>query len=72
MQLEAGLGAMRRASSPGLSTAFHNHGNVSTAEASHLAALLLGQILPVFSLIAPCDPGASAPEYVTVIVKRST
>jgi PhnB protein len=25
-----------------------------------------------FSLLAPCDPGASAPEYVTVIVKGST
>jgi hypothetical protein len=25
-----------------------------------------------FFLLAPCDPGASAPEYVTVIVKRST
>ena len=55
-----------------LSTAFHNYGNVSTAEASRLAALFVGRILPVFSLIAPCDPGASAPEYVTVIAKRST
>ena len=34
--------------------------------------MLVGQILPVFSLLAPCDPGASAPEYVSVIVKRST
>jgi hypothetical protein len=32
----------------------------SSADASRLAALLIGQILPVFSLFAPCDPGASA------------
>jgi len=51
---------------------FHNYGNVSAADASRLAALLVGQMLPAFSLLAPCDPGASAPEYVTVIVKRST
>ena len=55
-----------------LSTAFHNYGNVSDADASRLAALLVGQMRPAFSLVAPCDPGASAPEYVTVIVKRST
>jgi len=54
------------------SAAFHNYGNVSIAEASRLAALLVAQILPVFSLIAPCDLGASAPENVTVVVKRST
>ena len=56
----------------GLSTAFHNYANVSAADASRLAALLVGQMLPAFSLLAPCDPGASPPEYVTVIVKRST
>ena len=55
-----------------LSTAFHNYANVSGAEASRLAALLVDQMLPAFSLLTPCDPGASAPEYVTVIVKRST
>src|SRR5262245_52615651 len=55
-----------------LSTAFHNYGDVSAADASRLAALLVGRILPVCSLLAPCDPGASAPEYVTVIVERST
>jgi hypothetical protein len=55
-----------------LSPLFRNYGNVSTADTSRLAGLLVGQILPVFSLLAPCDPGASAPEYVTVIVKRST
>jgi len=25
-------------------------------------------MLPAFSLLAPCNPGASTPEYVTVIV----
>src|ERR1700688_1872779 len=33
----------------------------STGAASRLAALLLAQILPVFSLVAPCHPGASPP-----------
>ena len=42
------------------------------ARASRLAALLVGQMLPAFSLLAPCDPGAAAPDYVTVFVKRST
>jgi len=31
------------------------------ADASRLAALLVGQMHPAFSLLAPCDPGASAP-----------
>ena len=33
----------------------------SAADASRLAALLVGQILPVSSLLAPCEAGASAP-----------
>ncbi|PYR25685.1 MAG: hypothetical protein DMF98_11390, partial [Acidobacteria bacterium] len=33
----------------------------SAGAASRLAALLLVQILPVFSLVAPCQPGASPP-----------
>src|SRR5207247_2190856 len=33
----------------------------SAGAASRLAALLLVQILPVFSLVAPCHPGASPP-----------
>ena len=33
----------------------------SAGAASRLAALLLAQILPVFSLVAPCHPGASPP-----------
>src|ERR1700722_6666878 len=32
-----------------------------TCAVSRLAALLLAQILPVFSLVAPCHPGASPP-----------
>jgi hypothetical protein len=31
----------------------------STDVASRLAALLLGRILPVFSLVVPCPPGAA-------------
>ena len=31
----------------------------STGAVSRLPPLLLGQILPVFSLVAPCQPGAS-------------
>jgi hypothetical protein len=31
----------------------------STSDASRLAALLLPQILPVFSVVAPCQSGAS-------------
>ena len=48
-----------------------NKGAILAAEASRLAALLVGQMLPAFSLLAPCDPGASAPDYITAIVKRS-
>jgi hypothetical protein len=32
----------------------------STADASRLAALLLGRIFPISSLVAPCQAGASA------------
>ena len=55
-----------------LSTAGHNYGHVSTGAASRLAALLVGQMLPAFFLLAPGDPGASPPEYVTVIVTGRT
>jgi hypothetical protein len=44
----------------------------SANEASRLAALFVGQMHPAFSLLASCDPGASALEYVTVMVQRST
>ena len=62
--------ASRSARDVAFSTAFHNYGDVSAADASRLAALLVGQMRPAFSLLAPCDSGASAPEYATVIVKR--
>ena len=55
-----------------LNTPFRNDANVSGADASRLAALLVGQMLPAFFLLAPCDPGASTPEYVTVNAKLST
>src|SRR5687768_1326248 len=32
-----------------------------TADASRLAALLVGRMHSAFSLLAPCNPGASAP-----------
>ena len=57
---------------PRLSTPFRNYAIVSGTDASRLAALLVGQMHPAFFLLAPCDPGASTPEYVTGIVKRST
>src|SRR5438128_11626757 len=34
--------------------------------ASRLAALLLPQILPVFSVVAPCEPGAALRDLVLV------
>ena len=55
-----------------LSTAFRKYGNVSAADASRLAALLVGQMHPAFFLLAPGEPGASTPEYVTVLAKCST
>src|SRR5215470_12949107 len=37
-----------------------------TGGASRLAALLLPQILPVFSVVAPCHPGAALRDLVLV------
>ena len=37
-----------------------------------LAALLIGHMRPACSLLAPCDPGASPPEYVAILTKWST
>ena len=31
----------------------------STSDASRLTALLLRRIFPIFSIVAPCQPGAS-------------
>src|ERR1700722_13558736 len=44
----------------------------SAGAASRLAALLLAQILPVFSLVTPCQPGASPPsvQRQTFITRR--
>src|SRR5207249_2888243 len=42
----------------------------SAGDASRLAALLVGQILPVFSLLAPCDAGASPPSVPHRIYER--
>ncbi len=39
----------------------------STNDASRLPALLLGRIFPIFSLVAPCQAGASS-----VSVRRGT
>src|SRR4026209_690276 len=38
-----------------------NNCTILTADASRLAALLVGHMLPACSLLAPCDPGASTP-----------
>src|SRR5262245_18147361 len=35
-------------------------------------ALLVGQILPVFFLLAPCGPGASPPSMLTTLLGRDT
>src|SRR2546421_6182831 len=40
--------------------------------ASRLAALLLPQILPVFSVVAPCHPGAALRDLVLVQHGRAT
>src|SRR5438132_12765448 len=40
--------------------------------ASRLAALLLSQILPVFSVVAPCHPGAALRDLALVQPRRAT
>src|ERR687898_54915 len=40
--------------------------------ASRLAALLLPQILPVFSVVAPCHPGAALRDLVLVQRRHAT
>src|SRR5216117_296569 len=47
----------------GLSTLIEDH---LAGGASRLAALLLPQILPVFSVVAPCHPGAALRDLVLV------
>src|SRR5438477_3098389 len=49
--------------SSGLSTLIKDH---LAGGASRLAALLLPQILPVFSVVAPCHPGAALRDLVLV------
>jgi len=46
-----------------LNTLIKNH---LAGGASRLAALLLRQILPVFSVVAPCHPGAALRDLVLV------
>jgi hypothetical protein len=45
-----------------LSTQLRNYGNVSAADASRLAALLVAYISRYAALLAPCQAGASTPE----------
>src|SRR6478672_11064642 len=52
-----------RAVASGLSTLIKDH---LAGGASRLAALLLPQILPVFSVVAPCHPGAALRDLVLV------
>jgi len=40
--------------------------------ASRLAALLLHQILPVFSVVAPCQPGATLRDFGNDLLTRDT
>jgi hypothetical protein len=47
----------------GLSSLIKDH---LAGGASRLAALLLPQILPVFSVVAPCHPGAALRDLVLV------
>ena len=47
-----------------------NKGAILAADASRLAALLVGQMRPAFSLLAPCDPGASTAMLGTFIHER--
>jgi CheY-like chemotaxis protein len=44
----------------------------SAGDASRLAALLLPQILPIFSVVAPCHPGASPPSMLRRIYEMSS
>jgi len=53
----------------GLSTVIKDH---LAGGASRLAALLLLQILPVFSVVAPCHPGAALRDLVLVQRIRAT
>src|SRR5438477_10518694 len=53
----------------GLSTLIKDH---LAGGASRLAALLLPQILPVFSVVAPCHPGAALRDLVLVQCGQAT
>src|ERR1700730_10816044 len=53
----------------GLSSLIKDH---LAGGASRLAALLLPQILPVFSVVAPCHPGAALRDLVLVQRGRAT
>ena len=44
----------------------------STDDPSRLTALLVSQICPVFSLLAPCQPGVLARGVLPVPVRRRT
>src|SRR4029453_17858004 len=44
----------------------------SVGAASRLAALLIAQIFPIFSLFAPCHPGASPPSVLNAFLTRDT
>ena len=39
-----------------------------TADPSRLAAFLVGRILPVCSLLTPCQPGASTPKHANLFM----
>src|SRR5688572_925673 len=70
-ELESPVGAPRNGhmASSGPSTLIKDH---FAGGASRLAALLLPQILPVFSVVAPCQPGAALRDLVLVLRGRAT
>ncbi len=43
---------------------------ILAADASRLAALLVGHMRPACSLLAPCDPGASTPRMAQLFPDR--
>ena len=64
-----GLGDQGLESPSGPSTLIKDH---LAGGASRLAVLLLLQILPVFSVVAPCHPGAALRDLVLVQRGRAT
>ena len=50
---------LKKSKIKGTSSPWQKSARHSTGDASRLAALLLGRICPIFSVVAPGQPGAS-------------